>query len=161
MFSFLLEYNGFPGGSDGKESDCDVGDPGLIPGSGRSPGEKKTASHSSIPAWRIPWTEKPGGLQSMGLQRVRHDWVTFTSLHFQNCFTMLCKVLLYNKANQLCIYSLSWTSLPLTPIPTYPGHHRALRWNPRAIQELPTSCLFYTWLCIYVELPSESAIHQE
>ena len=41
MFSFLLEYNGFPGGSDGKESDCDVGDPGLIPGSGRSPGEKK------------------------------------------------------------------------------------------------------------------------
>ena len=73
MFSFLLEYNGFPGGSDGKESDCDVGDPGLIPGSGRSPGEKKTACHSSIPAWRIPWTEKPGGLQSMGLQRVRHD----------------------------------------------------------------------------------------
>ena len=40
MFSFLLEYNDFPGGSDGKESDCDVGDPGLIPGSGRSPGEK-------------------------------------------------------------------------------------------------------------------------
>ena len=34
---------------------------------------KKMATHSSILAWRIPWTEEPGGLQSMGLQRVRHD----------------------------------------------------------------------------------------
>ena len=35
--------------------------------------EKGTASHFSILAWRIPWTEEPGGLQSMGLQRVRQD----------------------------------------------------------------------------------------
>ena len=44
------------------------------------PLEKGMATYSSIFAWRIPWTEKPGGLQSMGLQRVRHDWVanTFT-----------------------------------------------------------------------------------
>ena len=34
--------------------------------------EKETATHSSILAWRIPWTEEPGGLQSMGLQRVKH-----------------------------------------------------------------------------------------
>ena len=86
---------GFPGGSDGKESACNAGDPGLIPGSGRSPGEgigyplqcswaslvaqliknppavqetwvrslgwedpleKGKATHSSILAWRIPWT---------------------------------------------------------------------------------------------------------
>ena len=39
---------------------------GLIPGSGRSLGEGM-AAHSSILAWRIPWTEEPGGLQSMGL----------------------------------------------------------------------------------------------
>ena len=32
------------------------------------------AAHSSILAWRIPWTEEPGGLQSMGSRRVRHDW---------------------------------------------------------------------------------------
>ena len=38
------------------------------------------ATHSSIPAWRIPWTEEPGRLQSMGLQRVGHDRATFTSL---------------------------------------------------------------------------------
>ena len=37
------------------------------------PLEKAMATHSSILAWRIPWTEKPAGLQSMGLQRVRHD----------------------------------------------------------------------------------------
>ena len=35
--------------------------------------EKEMATHSSILAWEIPWTEEPGGLQSMGLQRVRHD----------------------------------------------------------------------------------------
>ena len=38
--------------------------------------EKEMATLSSILAWRIPWTEEPGGLQSMGLQRVRHDWAT-------------------------------------------------------------------------------------
>ena len=37
------------------------------------PLEKEMAIHSSIPAWEIPWTEEPGGLQSMGSQRVRHD----------------------------------------------------------------------------------------
>ena len=39
------------------------------------PLEKEMATHSSILAWRIPWTEEPGGLQSMGSQRVGHDWV--------------------------------------------------------------------------------------
>ena len=43
--------------------------------------EKGMATHSSILAWRIPWTKKPGRLQSMWLQRVGHDWVTHTSLH--------------------------------------------------------------------------------
>ena len=43
------------------------------------PPKKGTATHSSILSWRIPWTEEPGGLQSMGSQRVRHGWVTFTS----------------------------------------------------------------------------------
>ena len=37
------------------------------------PLEEGMATHSSVLAWRIPWTEEPGGLQSMGLQRVRHD----------------------------------------------------------------------------------------
>ena len=99
---------GFPDNSVGKESACSAGDLGLIPRLGRSPLqyswaflvthlvknllalretwvrslvwedslEKGTATHSSILAWRIPWTA-----YSMGLQRVRHDFVTFT-FHF-------------------------------------------------------------------------------
>ena len=49
--------------------------------------EKAMAPHSSTLAWRIPWMEEPGGLQSMGSQRVRHDWATsvllFTFLHWR------------------------------------------------------------------------------
>ena len=56
-----------PGGSDDKESVCNVGDIGLIPGSGRSPGEGM-ANRSSICAGRILQTEESGGLQLMGWQ---------------------------------------------------------------------------------------------
>ena len=105
---------GFPGSSVGKESTCNAGDSGSIPGSGRSAGEgigcplqyswaslvtqpvkkppamwetwvrslgwedpleKEKAIHSSILAWRIPWTK------SMGSQRVWHDWATFTFIY--------------------------------------------------------------------------------
>ena len=60
-------------------------DLGSIPGT-EDPLEKAVATHSSIPVWRIPWTEEPGELQSMGLQRVRHDWETNTQpvLHFKS-----------------------------------------------------------------------------
>ena len=51
----------FPGGSDGKESACNAGDPGSIPGSAKSL-EKGMATNSSILAWRILWTEEPGWL---------------------------------------------------------------------------------------------------
>ena len=64
----------------GKESACNVGDVGSVPGS-RDPLEKELATHSSILTWRIPWTEEPGGLQSVGLQRVRHNRVTNTHTH--------------------------------------------------------------------------------
>ena len=66
---------GFPGGPVGKESMGNAGAPGdvdLIPRLGRSPGEGH-ATHSNILVWRIPRVEKPGRLQSTGLQRVRHD----------------------------------------------------------------------------------------
>ena len=141
---------GFPSDSAGKESTCNAGDLGLIPGLGRSPWkgkgypfqyfgleysrdcmtvydhvwpwghkepdtterislllgaslvahsvkslsemretqiqslgqedplEKEMATYSNILAWKIPWMEEPGGLQSMGLQRVGHDWATNT-----------------------------------------------------------------------------------
>ena len=70
--SNLRKDMGFPGGSDCKESTSNAGDLGLIPGLGRSLKED-LATHSSILAWRTPWIEEPGGLQSMGSQRAEHD----------------------------------------------------------------------------------------
>ena len=61
----------FPSGSDHKESACNTGEPGLIPGS-EDALEKGMVTHSII----LALTEEPGGLQSMGLQGVRHDWTT-------------------------------------------------------------------------------------
>ena len=72
IYELHLECGGFPGDSDSKESACNVGDPGLIPGSGRSL-EKEMTIHFNILAWRIPWTEEPCGPQSMGSQKVGHD----------------------------------------------------------------------------------------
>ena len=63
----LFRYRYFPSGSIGKESTCNAGDPGLIPGLGRSPVEGNGNQLQYFLAWKIPWTEKPGGLQSMVL----------------------------------------------------------------------------------------------
>ena len=67
----------FPGGSDRKASACSARELASIPELGRSPG-KGMATYSCILAWKIPRTEKPGGLQTIGLQTVRYDWVTNT-----------------------------------------------------------------------------------
>ena len=63
---------GFSGGSNSKQYSGNEGDVGSIPESGRSP-EKGMATHSSILAWRITWTEEPGWLQSRESQRVGHN----------------------------------------------------------------------------------------
>ena len=60
-----LHCQGFPYGSDSKESASNVGDPGLIPGWGRSPGEEK-GNPLQCSAWRIPWKEEPSGLCCTG-----------------------------------------------------------------------------------------------
>ena len=54
-------FQSYPGGSEWKESACNAGDLGSIPGLGRSPGEGN-GTHSSILAWRVSWTEEPGRL---------------------------------------------------------------------------------------------------
>ena len=64
-FVFLHFLMGFPDGSGSNESTCYAGDPGSAPRSGRPPGEEM-ATHSSILAREISWTEEPGRLQSMG-----------------------------------------------------------------------------------------------
>ena len=83
IFTFMVNWLliriprqlGFPGGARDKESACQcrsIRDLGSIPG-GEDPPEESMATHSSITAWRIPWIEEPGGLQSMGSRRVGHD----------------------------------------------------------------------------------------
>ena len=59
-----------------QETACNTGDPGLIPGSGSSPWRRKQQLISGFLPGKIPWTDEPCGLQSTGLQRVRHDQAT-------------------------------------------------------------------------------------
>ena len=60
VYIVILSSRVFPGGLDGKEFACNAGDPGFIPGL-EGPLEKEMATHSSLLAWRIPWTEEPDG----------------------------------------------------------------------------------------------------
>ena len=70
-------YGGFPGGSDGKELACN-GETQVQSLGQEDPREKGIIIYSSNLVWRIPWTEEPGRLQSMKLQRVGHSWATNT-----------------------------------------------------------------------------------
>ena len=71
-FTTTTTSPGFPGGSVRGNLPTNAGDPASIPGLERAL-EKEVAAHSSILAWEIPWTEEPGGLQSLGSQRVGND----------------------------------------------------------------------------------------
>ena len=76
----LFPVLGFPGGSDSKESAHNAGDPDFLPGL-EDPLEKGLAIHSSLLAWRISWTEEPGGLQSTRSQKSKTvEWLNL-SLH--------------------------------------------------------------------------------
>ena len=99
--------------------------------------EKEMATHSSILAWKIPWTEEPGGLLSMGLQRVGYDWVS-EHIHVH-------------------ISSPSWTSLPASPHPTHLSHHSALSWALCAIGSRWLSIL-HTVEYIYMSNPNFQVI---
>ena len=71
MFTGLW-HNNLDGGSDSKASAYNAGDPVSVPG-WEDALEKEMATRSSILAWKIPWMDEPGRLQSVGSQRVRHD----------------------------------------------------------------------------------------
>ena len=97
----LSLYISFPSGSDSKESAWNAGDPGSIPGLGRSPGDGNGNPPQFLPGEPL-WTEETGGLYSMGSQRVRHHWATFTFIYehpsifkvlpFQTLFQQIWKV---------------------------------------------------------------------
>ena len=83
---FVLNFpcSGFPSGSEGEEFACNTRDPGW----GDSP-EKGMATHSSILAWRIPWTEEPGGLQSTVAELDTTEWLTLSLFAFLCGFCLL------------------------------------------------------------------------
>ena len=64
-----------------EESACQCRRPKFHPWVGEIPLEKEMVTHSSFLAWEIPWSEEPGGLWSMGSQRVRHDWSNLENTH--------------------------------------------------------------------------------
>ena len=85
---WLAHFGGFPGDASGKKKkkknhlpvqETSEG-PFRYPG-GDGPLEDSLTTHSSFLAWRIPWTEEPGGLQSLRSQRVRHDWSDLAPMH--------------------------------------------------------------------------------
>ena len=80
-----------PGGSDNKESACNAGDSG--PRSGKIPWKRKWQTHFSILAWKILWTEEPGGLQCVGSQRVRRNWAIQYCRVAQGILTLSCSIL--------------------------------------------------------------------
>ena len=90
---FVREYTlclGCPGSTAVKNPSAntgDAGDPGLIPGLGRIPGGEKMAMHSCIPAWKIPWTEEPGGWAP--IHEVTKSW-TWLSNGAHTCTHTLC-----------------------------------------------------------------------
>ena len=86
FYTYIGKYMGFPSGSVVKNlpamqepQETQVQSLGQ-----EDPLEEGTATHSSILAWKIPWTEKPGGLQSTGSQRVGHDWINLARMRAYN-----------------------------------------------------------------------------
>ena len=76
--------------------------------------EKEMATHSRILAWSIPWTEKPGGLRSMGSQRVRQDWATDTFSPLRSGNVILKIMIKENKSKRLPVYPEGSCSLSLS-----------------------------------------------
>ena len=100
---------GFPGRSDGKASACNTGDTGLIPGSVRSL-EKEMATHYSILAWRMPWMEEPGRLESTGVAKSQTllSYFTFTLLLVREIKTNLDDILKTRDFVDKGVYSQSY-----------------------------------------------------
>ena len=99
IFFLSTIFKSFLGGSDSKESACKAGDP-IWSLCLEDTLEKGMATYSSILAWRIPWTEEPGGLEPMGSQRVGHDWATTTTTILKNDISTVI-VALQEQKNQL------------------------------------------------------------
>ena len=136
---------GFPGGSEGKASTCNAGDLGLIPGQ-EDALEKGMSIHSSMLAWKIPWTEEPGRLHSMRRQRVRHDWKTNTF-----SFTWISQLCLsFYAIHTYCVHEVPSTGQVPGTCCCEPVSHSAYASSlffkaERQYREGKGSCIFLFW----------------
>ena len=150
---------GFPGGKNNNNNNnslanaADIRYPGSIPGLRRTL-EEGTAPHSSTFAWRIPWTEEPGRLQSIGSQRVGHNWSDLTRTH--TCIhdysagewarTEPLALLMWKPLQELPAtwkWTLGWYTAPVMTLSPYPvSLHTSLRLHllrlPSLVHEVST-----------------------
>ena len=92
--------------------------------------ENRMATHYSILAWRIPWTGEPGGLQSMKLQRVRHDWATREALASHIPY----HIPLISNSCCFCLLNISLSC------PAFPSPMTNMRCCAKSLQSCPTLC---------------------
>ena len=146
-----IYFMGRPRCLSGKESTCQAVDVGSIPGSGRSTGEGNGNSlqyfftwKKNFLTWKIPWIEEPGGLQSMGLQRVGHNWAAeqqqqYTSYHTNIHITLTVQTYIHKTHT---IQNAQMYSTPLTwkHTSTHHTYTHTLYIHPHTIH-VPCMCL--------------------
>ena len=143
---------GFLGGSDGKESIYREGYPGW-----KDPLEEGMATHSSFLGWRILWTEKPSGLQSMGSQRVCvTEWLNTTQIQPPEVViwlgvqwgpVMCLKKALHRISAVISLFrsSLTCQRLMSTGVFCHPPRHSVVLWHPPAVGVLVPGLRFAQW----------------
>ena len=133
----LLLPLGFLGGSDDKASACNMGDLGSIP-VWEDPLEKEMATHSSTFAWKIPWAEEPGRLQSIGSQRVKH-----------NGSILACTQTFYFEMIHMRLYSHVWASPMSEMVKNLPAGQETwvwpLGWEDTLEKEMATRSSIPAW----------------
>ena len=119
-------FLGFPGGSDGKESFCHVGDLGFNPWAGKIPWRRAWQHTPVFLPGESPWTEGPCGLHSMGSHRVGHDWLTKHIVILKYWLSSPCCTV------YPCILFYTYLFVLLNPLPLYatsPSLLASLEWN--------------------------------
>ena len=113
--------------------------------------EKEMATHSSILAWKIPWMEKPGGLQSVGSQIVRHDWAISLSFFMASLVvsgkesTCQCRTCKFDPWIGMILWRRKWQPTPIF----LPGKSQGLR--------SPVDCSL--WVAKEIHCPCDNKLH--